>query len=78
MSIRAAALCWPSNEQRRTSLQARVLAQCWKPFGKAQQICCEQIEITANPESWPNVGPTLIGSSSCRFAGDFLVPSRGL
>ncbi|HEY3937220.1 MAG TPA: glucose-6-phosphate dehydrogenase assembly protein OpcA [Bryobacteraceae bacterium] len=43
------------------SLEARVLAQCWKPFGKAQQICCEQIEIMARPESWPNVGPTLIG-----------------
>ena len=42
-------------------LEARVLAQCWKPFGKAQQICCEQIEITARPESWPNVAPTLIG-----------------
>ncbi len=42
-------------------LEARVLAQCWKPFGKAQQICCEQIEIKARPESWPNVGPTLIG-----------------
>ncbi|MBV8570852.1 MAG: glucose-6-phosphate dehydrogenase assembly protein OpcA, partial [Acidobacteriaceae bacterium] len=26
-----------------------------------QQICCEQIEITARPESWPNVGPTLVG-----------------
>jgi len=48
----------PEAEQ---SLQARVLAQCWKPFGKAQQICCEQIEIIARPESWPNVGPTLIG-----------------
>lgn len=42
-------------------IEARVLAQCWKPFGKAQQICCEQIEITTRPESWPNVGPTLIG-----------------
>jgi glucose-6-phosphate dehydrogenase assembly protein OpcA len=42
-------------------LEARVLAQCWKPFGKAQQICCEQIEIIARPESWPNVGPTLVG-----------------
>ena len=38
-----------------------MLAQCWKPFGKAQQICCEQIEITVRPESWPNVGPTLMG-----------------
>ncbi len=42
-------------------IEARVLAQCWKPFGKAQQICCEQIEITTRPESWPNVAPTLIG-----------------
>src|ERR1700761_1509144 len=48
-------------EQAEHGLEARVLAQCWKPFGKAQQICCEQIEITARPESWPNVGPTLIG-----------------
>lgn len=42
-------------------LEARVLAQCWKPFGKAQQICCELVEITARPSSWPNVGPTLVG-----------------
>jgi glucose-6-phosphate dehydrogenase assembly protein OpcA len=49
-----------SNEAEK-SLEARVLAQCWKPFGKAQQICCEQIEITARPEAWPNIGPTLAG-----------------
>lgn len=49
------------SEKAEHGLEARVLAQCWKPFGKAQQICCEQIEITARPESWPNVGPTLIG-----------------
>lgn len=42
-------------------LKARVLAQCWKPFGKAQQICCEQIEITAKPQDWPKVGPLLAG-----------------
>lgn len=41
--------------------EARVLAQCWKPFGKAQQICCEQIEIKACSESWPNLGPILLG-----------------
>jgi glucose-6-phosphate dehydrogenase assembly protein OpcA len=41
--------------------QARVLAQCWKPFGKAQQICCEQIEVKARLESWPKVGPILLG-----------------
>ena len=40
--------------------QARVLAQCWKPFGKAQQICCEQIEIKARSESWANLGPILL------------------
>jgi glucose-6-phosphate dehydrogenase assembly protein OpcA len=49
------------SESAEHDLEARVLAQCWKPFGKAQQICCEQIEITARPESWPHVGPTLIG-----------------
>lgn len=42
-------------------IEARVTAQCWKPFGKAQQICCEYIEITTRPESWPKVGPTLVG-----------------
>lgn len=26
-------------------LEARVYAQCWMPFGKRQQICCEQIDI---------------------------------
>lgn len=29
-------------------LEARVLAQCWMPFGRRQQICCEQIEISAS------------------------------
>ena len=41
--------------------EARVLAQCWKPFGKAQQICCEQIELKARPENWANIGPVLVG-----------------
>lgn len=49
------------SDQAEQGLEARVLAQCWKPFGKAQQICCEQIEITARPEEWPNVGPVLVG-----------------
>lgn len=42
-------------------ISARVLAQCWMPFGKAQQICCEQIEIDAVPDKWIEVGPTLPG-----------------
>jgi len=29
-------------------LSERVYQQCWKPFGQRQQICCEQIEITAS------------------------------
>jgi glucose-6-phosphate dehydrogenase assembly protein OpcA len=33
-----------------SELDARVFAQCWMPFGKRQQICCEQVEITS-PES---------------------------
>ncbi|MBV9303864.1 MAG: glucose-6-phosphate dehydrogenase assembly protein OpcA [Acidobacteriaceae bacterium] len=49
------------SEKAERDLEARVLAQCWKPFGKAEQICCEQIEITSAPASWPNIGPTVIG-----------------
>ncbi|HUS05069.1 MAG TPA: glucose-6-phosphate dehydrogenase assembly protein OpcA [Bryobacteraceae bacterium] len=40
-------------------LEARVLAQCWMPFGGRQQICCEQIEITASSSSFADV-PTVI------------------
>src|SRR5512147_1042888 len=29
------------------AFDARVFAQCWMPFGKRQQICCEQVEITS-------------------------------
>src|SRR4051812_31665118 len=40
---RAIVLKVDKNEEN--GLSARVFAQCWKPFGKAQQICCEQIEV---------------------------------
>src|SRR5687768_6090310 len=33
---------------RTTTLDGRVSAQCWRPFGSRQQICCEQIEIDAS------------------------------
>jgi glucose-6-phosphate dehydrogenase assembly protein OpcA len=49
------------SEQSASVPEARVLAQCWKPFGKAQQICCEQIEIVAHPEACPHIGPILNG-----------------
>ncbi|HYO83781.1 MAG TPA: glucose-6-phosphate dehydrogenase assembly protein OpcA [Bryobacteraceae bacterium] len=32
-------------------LEARVFAQCWMPFGRRQQICCEQVEIITSPGS---------------------------
>ncbi|MGH9722055.1 MAG: glucose-6-phosphate dehydrogenase assembly protein OpcA [Bryobacteraceae bacterium] len=35
----------PSGE---AALEARVVAQCWKPFGSRRQICCEQVEIQTN------------------------------
>lgn len=58
-------------------LQARVLAQCWKPFGKAQQICCEQIEILSSPEDWPNVGPTLMGLTAADLPVIFWCRHKG-
>ena len=30
------------------ALSERVYQQCWRPFGQRQQICCEQIELTAS------------------------------
>lgn len=42
-------------------LEARVFAQCWMPFGKRQQICCEQIEITASMERIAEAETTILG-----------------
>ena len=42
-------------------LEARVFAQCWMPFGGRQQICCEQVEITASPESLADVATVIRG-----------------
>lgn len=42
-------------------LEARVFAQCWMPFGRRQQICCEQVEIIASLESLPDVPAVLRG-----------------
>jgi glucose-6-phosphate dehydrogenase assembly protein OpcA len=36
------------NEAPESALSAQVLAQCWMPFGRQQQICCEQVEIRAS------------------------------
>lgn len=50
-----------TDKNAESGLAARVFAQCWKPFGKAQQICCEQIEVAASPDRWADVAPTLLG-----------------
>jgi glucose-6-phosphate dehydrogenase assembly protein OpcA len=42
------------------SLAARVFAQCWMPFGHRQQICCEQIEITASDGSLPDLAAVVL------------------
>jgi glucose-6-phosphate dehydrogenase assembly protein OpcA len=44
-------------------LEARVFAECWKPFGRAQQICAEGIEIAA-------------GAGGYAEAARFLIPLR--
>jgi glucose-6-phosphate dehydrogenase assembly protein OpcA len=31
-----------------STLESRVFAQCWMPFGHQRQICCEQVELTAS------------------------------
>jgi glucose-6-phosphate dehydrogenase assembly protein OpcA len=50
-----------SDPKAESGLSARVFAQCWKPFGKAQQICCEQIEVSARPDRLIDAGPTVLG-----------------
>ena len=41
-------------------LDARIFAECWKPFGKAQQICSEGIEITAGRSGFAEVAKFLV------------------
>jgi glucose-6-phosphate dehydrogenase assembly protein OpcA len=62
------------------ALSQRVYQQCWKPFGQRQQICCEQIEITASdaaladlpsvilPLAVPDL-PVILWCRSARLAG---------
>ena len=44
-----------------TPLDATVSAQCWMPFGKRQQVCCEQIEITAPPADAVQASRLILG-----------------
>ncbi len=43
------------------ALDARVVAQCWMPFGRRQQICCERIEIGAPAERLEEVPRLILG-----------------
>ena len=42
-------------------LDSRVFAQCWMPFGRRQQICCEQIEISATASRLNDVYSAMLG-----------------
>jgi glucose-6-phosphate dehydrogenase assembly protein OpcA len=41
-------------------LDARVFAECWKPFGSRQQICSEGIEVTADAANLGDVASLLL------------------
>jgi glucose-6-phosphate dehydrogenase assembly protein OpcA len=41
-------------------LESRVFAQCWMPFGKGRQICCEQVEIIATDVSLEDLPPVIL------------------
>lgn len=40
-------------------LDSRVYAQCWMPFGRRQQICCEQVEVAASVGRLLDVAPVV-------------------
>jgi glucose-6-phosphate dehydrogenase assembly protein OpcA len=42
------------------ALDARIFAECWKPFGSGQQICAEGIEITPGEEGLAEVARFLV------------------
>ncbi len=44
---------------RERVLASRVFAECWMPFGKRGQICCEQIEITVSDGALAELAPVL-------------------
>ena len=42
-------------------IEARVFAQCWMPFGRRQQICCEQIEVNATVSRLADAYSAMLG-----------------
>jgi len=41
-------------------LDCQVTAQCWRPFGRQRQICCEQVEMTVSDASLADAEPVLL------------------
>ena len=48
-------------DEQEPRLDSRVFAQCWMPFGRRQQICCEQIEISATVSRLTDVYSAMLG-----------------
>lgn len=42
-------------------LEGRALVQCWMPFGRRQQICCEQIELHCTPDQMQGAMSAVLG-----------------
>lgn len=42
-------------------VEARTTLQCWMPFGRRQQVCCEQIDICATKQNLTAVPPIIFG-----------------
>lgn len=40
-------------------IEYRALSHCWRPAGQRDQICCEQIEITASAAALASIAPAL-------------------
>lgn len=48
-------------DDKAEAISARVFAQCWMPFGRRQQICCEQIEITTPRDRLKDIATVILG-----------------
>lgn len=48
-------------DDKADAISARVFAQCWMPFGRRQQICCEQIEITTPRDRLKEIATVILG-----------------
>src|SRR4051812_38972341 len=59
-------------------LEARVFAQCWMPFGRRQQICCEQVELITSPDSLADVATVIRGLIVPDLPSILFCPSENL